>query len=67
MHAWFSKQAAKLSGSVTYSTEDGKEVETTAVYESIEQGNNNYHWDDKIYVGVVKEFLRLNAATIGLE
>ena len=55
-HGWFSEKAARMYGTTYWSTESGEDVQTTAVYETKEEGQENYKWADGEYVGPVLNF-----------
>jgi hypothetical protein len=55
-YAHYSPTAAKLYGTVIYSTPDGEEVEVTNVYR--EGQGYFYNWEDKEEIGPVNEYLR---------
>jgi len=57
-HGYYSVKAAEVCYTCIYETETGEEIEITAVYNSKEEADDNYLWDDKVYVGVVAKFLR---------
>jgi hypothetical protein len=57
-HGFYSATAAKQHGTVVYLSPSGNEVEVTAVYDSIEQGEQDYKWEDKRYVGPVDKYVR---------
>lgn len=54
-HAWYSRQAAILFGSMIYARADGTEVEITTASEDF---HFNYGWPDKQYRGVVVNYIR---------
>lgn len=53
VYAFFSEEAKEQFGTHFRVTSTGRKVEVTAVYESIEDGNNHYLWEDKYFAGVV--------------
>lgn len=58
-HGWFSCKAKDMGGSSIYRTPAGQEVEVTAVAKDLAWADE-YHWDDKQYVGPVSEWVRKN-------
>lgn len=56
-HGWYSHKAKDLGGSSIYRNPAGQEVEVTAVAKDLAWADE-YHWDDKRYVGPVTEHLR---------
>jgi hypothetical protein len=55
-HAYYSPTAAKQFGFNIYEMPDGSQVETTDV--GPDRDGASYLWQDKIYVGVVSEWVR---------
>ena len=53
---FFSQEASSRCGTEVYRTLDGREVEVTAACNDPE--GSNYHWDDKVMVGEVTEWVR---------
>lgn len=58
MHGYYSAKADDQCGHCVYKNLKGLEVVVTGVYESKESAEENYLWNDKIYVGEVTEFVR---------
>ena len=65
MHGYYSKIASESYGSCFYSDTNGKEVEVTGVYNSVEQAEEMYKWADKVCVGEVVKYLREGALKPG--
>ena len=55
---FFSETAAGKLGSLLYKRPDGTEVDVTAIYDTKEEGEKFYHWNDKVCVGEVTRFIR---------
>lgn len=55
MFGFYSKEAAELFGTCIYRSVTGQEVEVTGVYGSLQSGEKNYLWKDKVFVGEVRE------------
>lgn len=56
-HAWFSKKAEALYGSLEMDTPDGKVIRITAI---ADHPNAQYLWDDKVYIGMVLDGTQRN-------
>ena len=54
-YGFYSKEAAKLFGTVIYLDEEGKEVEVTEVCQS---NKSSSLWPDLVYVGQVDKYVR---------
>jgi len=57
LFAFYSAKAAPSSGTSLYRKKDGKEVLTTFVCDNVKSAKSCI-WDDKVFVGVVYEFVR---------
>lgn len=61
-HAFYSAEADRLYGHAIYSfysvfSHQQETVRVTAVYNSKEDGEENYKWTDKVYLGVVDKWV----------
>ena len=65
-HAFYSQKAADLYGTIIYTNSPNGEtsVVLTAVYDSKEIGEEQYKWDDVIYVGLVYKFVSNNRSLL---
>ena len=59
-HMFYSARADEISGHVVYQMEDGTTMKGTALYRSVEEGEANYKWPDKVYVGKVARMVSMN-------
>lgn len=59
-HAFFSENGAAYAGTCMWETSDGKRLEICAAYPTKEDGEQNYRWDDKQYLGEVVRCVRAN-------
>jgi hypothetical protein len=58
-HAWYSAEAVAVGcPTAFYRREDGSEVEVSVIYVEKASGDEAFKWPDKVYLGVVMEFLR---------
>ena len=52
MHVFYSKKAFDSGNdTVYYRLDNGMLVDVTGAYESKERGEQEYNWDDKVYLG----------------
>lgn len=56
-HAWFSQRAKELFGSCIYLSPTEEYVEVTAISDRFDYGEEEYIWEDKVYVGSVSKLV----------
>lgn len=66
MIGYYSEKAAKVAGIILWTQPDGTTVKVTAVYDTDEEAEKGYHWDDKERIGPVVKFVRrLTRGSVG--